>query len=240
MASWHRRVGVRTALALILTAVTALTAFLYRESYGTHALFCDDCATETAVTETGTLRYRDGRTIELHNRYHLSQRVTHRDDRLRLTGTITGEIDPLLRAFLSHDRLDISIATDDIEDLCPRNLSPLYPTSARRVLLFLPPGAVYPGKGWSGSFCDGHLPCRYRAEEVTATGFEYTVACAGSLSDRTDLHILLRAFFDTEQGWFRSVGGTIRSGAGALESWWVIGEEPRDKKQVAADDKEKI
>ena len=225
MASWHRRVGVRAALAIVLTAVTALTAFLYRESYGTQARFCDDCAAKTAVTETGTLRYGDGRTVELHNRYHLSQRVIRRDDQLRITGRITGEVDRRLIAFLSHDHFDISVATDNAEDLCPRDLSPLYPASARRVLFFLPPGAVYAGKGWIGSFCDGRLSCRYRAEEVTATGIEYTAACAGTLRDRTELHIMLRALFDIEHGWFRSIGGTVRSGRESLESWWVIGEE---------------
>ncbi|HNT28100.1 MAG TPA: hypothetical protein PKH10_07975 [bacterium] len=225
MASWHRRVGVRTALAIILTTITALTVFLYRESYGARASFCDDCAAETTVTETGTLRYADGHTIELRNRYHLLQQVKRIDDRLRITGLITGEIDRRLSAFLSHDRFDISIATDGIEDLCPQHLSPLYPASARRVLFLLPSGAVYAGKGWLGSFCDGRLSCRYRTEYITADGFEYTVACAGTLPDRTELRIMLRAFFDLERGWFRSVGGTVRSARETLESWWVIGEE---------------
>lgn len=216
--------------ALLIGIVTAITAAAILNIYHSSRApsFCDGCSFEQEITESGRLTYRSGAIIDLYNRYRLQQNISYKDARLRVTGTVNGgQFDKRLRGLVPGDHFDIALDTDAAAELCPAVVSPLYPMALRRVLFLLPHGYAYPGKVWSGSFCEKRLLCRYEMTAADDEGFFTHIDCGGTLSDGTVVELLLQAEFIKEPGRYRSIEGDIRVAAGPLDARWKVRERAR-------------
>jgi hypothetical protein len=153
----------RTLSRPVLVLIVFLGVYLFHNYYYSNKHFHIPSKKKQTlqVVEKGNIKYVSGGSLEIMNNYKTEENLSRIDSFITIQGKIDGRIDPVLAPLFNTKKYLTEIDVSDIEGACSPDFNPLYPVAIRRLIYFMPEGAIFDGQIWEINTCRAKFRCSY-------------------------------------------------------------------------------
>ncbi|MGI6393186.1 MAG: hypothetical protein ACOX2F_00375 [bacterium] len=113
------------------------------------------------VSEEGELSFSSGGKLKLKNSYLAKESITKSGSTVKIEGVTAGEFDKNLKPLIKSSNYSVVIEQFTPPDKCDEKFAAQYPSFLRRLVYYMPNGALFNGQKWKIDACNSQLTCNY-------------------------------------------------------------------------------